>query len=399
MLLVEQCEGLMASELHQIKLFSNKQIKDMSRCNNALSVLWTLNMHLTWNNHSILRVLVDFCDEAVKLLDDFDSKVDLSEPISACPVPQFSCNMTPTDHSVYTLLAIRCNQELYDCTLQYVYDIQSMLIQKCEITEHCLQLLAVRSNPTIFYWTIPNCIVDVISSTIPQCREFICSGGVLEALVYPKHELILDDVVCFRKLIFAETNSEEVCVTYSSKIVKDQIDLLQASDELLENALKFQSTHSDLLKLYLSRFKSRYLQLSSAEQTIVQIIKDCTGYTDDKDIDKEKEEWVQFVRTIEKTHYLIKEGLYSQDTRKMTTIQATVKNDSAQTKAAEEWGKVLEQAMVSGNNNLNKLKKIHRQNKNNPVIISVYVPIHRSVMANQSYLKAWIKWIEQIIKL
>ena len=330
MLLVEQCEGMMASVLHQINLFSNKQIKDLNECSNAQSVLWKLSMYLTWHSHSILRELVGFCTEAVKLLDEFDSKLDPSQPVAVYPVPQFSSNMIPTDdHRVYTLLAIRCDQELYNCTLQYMYNMRSVLTKMCDISEHCLQLLAVRDNPTIFYWTIPTCVVSIISSAILQHSEFICSRGVLEALVFPNHVLIAGDVVSFGSLTFTgndEISSKEVCVRYGYKIIKNQIGLLQASDELIENALKFQKARSDLLTLYVDKFMSKTQHSNtSAEQNVIQIIKNCTAYTENKDIDKEREEWMQFVTKIEKTRDLIKEALYSEDTSKMAAIQPTLK--------------------------------------------------------------------------
>ena len=413
MLLVEQCEGMMASALHQINLFSNKQTKELSKCSNAQSVLWKLSMYLTWNNHYYLRELACFSDEAIKLLDEFDSKLDPSQPVAVYPVPQFSSNMIPTDHRVYTLLAVRCDQELYNCTLQYVYDMQSLLAKKCEITEHCLQLLAVRDNPTILYWTIPTCVVSIISSTctVPQYSEFICSGGVLEALLYPNHQLIPGNVVSFGSLTFTDndkisTSGEKVGVTYNSKIVKHQIELLQASDELIDNALKFQNSLSDLHKLYINKFKSkRQHSKTSVERNIIQIIKDVIGYADNTDADKEREEWMQYVAKIETTRDFIKEALYSQDTSKMADIQATLKLDSAEAKAAEEWSAVLEEAVALGNNSLVKLNGMRSQNnalttcQSNVMITSVYGPINRCVKVSESYLEAWVKWIEQRIKL
>ena len=204
----------MASELHQISLFTNEQIEDLSKCSNALSILWKLNMCLTWSSHSILRELVGFSKEAMELLNEFDSRLDILQPIALCPLPQFSSNMIPTDHRVYTLLAVRCDEELYNCTLQYVYDMQSLLAKKCEITERCLQLLAVRDNPTVFYWTIPTCVIGIIRSAISQHTIHFKYMGILEVVVYPKLVFNTGSEVCFGSLMFIDDNkdsSRKVC--------------------------------------------------------------------------------------------------------------------------------------------------------------------------------------------
>ena len=161
--LVRQCESLNASDGRKISLFSAEQLTELNKCNKLLMKLSPL---FSWSNHSVLKALAGCSSEAVKLLDEFDSKLDLLQPITSYPIPCLSSNMIPTDTSMYTMLAVRCDQELYQCTLQYVYDVQLVMIEKCDITQHCLQLLAVRSDPTILYWTIPKCVVDLIK-TIP----------------------------------------------------------------------------------------------------------------------------------------------------------------------------------------------------------------------------------------
>ena len=112
--------------------------------------------------------------------------------------------MVPSDTSTYTILAVRCKVELYESSLQYVYDVQSVMIEKCDITQHCLQLLAVRSDPTILYWTIPKCVVDLINTNVPLHSEYLYSRGILEVLVYPDLLLTTGDDVCYGALTFTE---------------------------------------------------------------------------------------------------------------------------------------------------------------------------------------------------
>ena len=197
--LIQQCKGLKASDAHNISLFSAEQIKELSECNNILIKLSPL---FTWSNHSILKSLAGCSNEAGKLLDDFGSKLDSLHPVTSYPIPCLYSHMIPTDTSTYTILAVRCDKELYQCTLQYVYDVQSVMIEKCDITQHCLQLLALRSDPAVFYWTIPKCVVDLINTNVPLHSEYLYSRGILEVLVYPDLLLTTGDDVCYGSLVF-----------------------------------------------------------------------------------------------------------------------------------------------------------------------------------------------------
>ena len=211
-ILVNHSKRLMASNKYNINLFSDDQIREYSECSTALLLLQMLSSSFIWSNHSILRALVDHCREAVSILDDFDVRLDPLEPIVYYPVPCFSTNMIPSDTSTYTILALRCKVELYESSLQYVYDVQSVMIEKCDITQHCLHLLAVRSDPTILYWTIPKCVVDLINTNVPLHSEYLYSRGILEVLVYPDLLLTTGDDVCYGSLVFSTDQlfSEEV---------------------------------------------------------------------------------------------------------------------------------------------------------------------------------------------
>ena len=200
--LIESCENLKASNVHNIALFSADQIKELSVYSKTSLLLLKLSPHFTWSNHSILRALVSSSNKAVKSLDEFESTIDFLQPITSYPIPCFSADMIPSDASTYTILAVRCKVELYESSLQYVYDVQSVMVEKCDITQHCLQLLAVRSDPTILYWTIPKCVVDLINTNVPIHSEYLYSRGVMEVLVYPDLLLTTGDDVCYAALAF-----------------------------------------------------------------------------------------------------------------------------------------------------------------------------------------------------
>ena len=197
--LLEQCREINASEEHGIKLFCDNQLK---RYDNTLSLMQGLCCYATWSDHSILRELCSCSTEATKLLDEFDSRLDYLEPVSSYPIPQLSSDMIPFATSVHTVLAIRCNQELYNCTLQFVYDMRSLVVEKCSITLHCLQLLAIRANPTIIYWTIPYCVVEIIRNALSLYSEYLYSKGVVEVFAYPDPLLTSSDGISMLSLAF-----------------------------------------------------------------------------------------------------------------------------------------------------------------------------------------------------
>ena len=208
-ILMKECENLFACENAKVKLFSKGQIEKLRKCNSTHSLLSYLSFFCSWSNHFILRILLTkVSKKAMQLLDIFDSRLDPLQSISSYPIPRFSLNMipNPNDTSMLTVLAIRCDQELYKCTLQYVYDVQSLVLGKCGITQKCLQLLAVRSDPTMFYWTIPNCVVKMISNHVPKHSEHLYSKGVLEVLVYPEPLLSTGDDVVMGNLAFISEN-------------------------------------------------------------------------------------------------------------------------------------------------------------------------------------------------
>ena len=214
--LVAQGENIMAYTCDQenIKLFSSVQIEKLKEYNTASLMLWSLSCFFTWSNHSILRMLLtESSSEALQLLDEFDSRLDPLQSIASYPIPYFSSDMIPGDTSIHTILAIRCDQKLYESTLQYVYDMQSVMIEKCHITQHCLLLLAVRNFPTILYWTIPKCIINLIRNQVPLHSDYLYSKGVLEVLVYPEPLLNTGDDVSIGSLAFkgdSKVNDEEV---------------------------------------------------------------------------------------------------------------------------------------------------------------------------------------------
>ena len=211
-ILLDHCRYLMASSQHNIKLFSSNQLQKFSECNTTLLLLRTLSSFFTWSNHSILRALVDQCSKAVNALERFGSRLDPLQLVAFYPILNFSADMLPNNNDTCTVLAVRFDKELYQCTLQHIYDVQSVMVEKCDITQHCLQLLAVRGDPTIFYWTLSKCVVNLITTNAPLQSDYLYSRGILEVLVYPDLLFATGDNVCYGSLAFECINTEMVCL-------------------------------------------------------------------------------------------------------------------------------------------------------------------------------------------
>ena len=211
-LLTETCKTLMASEIYKINLFTDTSIDNVEKYNSAVSLLRYLSFLFTWSDHTILRALINFNSKAVHLLDEFDSLLDPFNIIVSYPIPDFSQSMIPSEISEYTLLAVVCDRELWQCSLQYVFNVKSYIIEKCDITQHCLQLLALKSDPTMFYWTIPKCVVELIKNNVLEFSGCLYSHGIIEVLIYPHQSVATADDIVVGSLAFTNEKEESAAV-------------------------------------------------------------------------------------------------------------------------------------------------------------------------------------------
>ena len=182
--IVEQCETIMASDhVHGIKLFSDDQIEQLNCYNNAPLILQELSYLWSWSNHSVLRVLVGFCGEAIELLDEFDCHLDSLQPITSYPIFE----IIPTNAMSQTTLNVTFSKSIAKITLQDVFDMCSLVVNHCGVTQYCLQLIATQhcQGFVTIYWSIPKCIVNLISSTVLQHSSKFYNMGVIEVVIYP----------------------------------------------------------------------------------------------------------------------------------------------------------------------------------------------------------------------
>ena len=192
-ILVEGCKTVMASDdVYGIKFFSDDQIEQLYCHHNTPLLLQELSYLWSWSNHSVLRILVGACDEAIKLLDVFDSHLDPFEPIASYPVFE----SVPTDATAQTTLIVKFTRDVQEFTLQVVFDLCSIVVSNCGITHYCPQLIATQHTQGSYtiYWSIPKCVINIISSKVLQHSSKLNDMGMLEVTIYPDTKIITGDV-------------------------------------------------------------------------------------------------------------------------------------------------------------------------------------------------------------
>ena len=204
-LLIKWCENLMASDTHQIKLFTANFIDKIRQLKASSAILKMLSHYWTWNNYSILKVLAQFSKLALDLLEEFGTRLNTMLPITEYPIGSLAVSMFPYDTSSYTVLTLECDHKL-NHSLQLVYDMQSLITENCDITQHALQLLAVDSDPTRLHWMIPKSVVTIVNARVMECSQILFSKGVVRVFIYPSIVCVIDTAKTVWPYMFLNEN-------------------------------------------------------------------------------------------------------------------------------------------------------------------------------------------------
>ena len=201
----------MASEIHEIKLLPPYSLYKLRKLKSSSAILKMMSVHWTWNNHSVLTYLANFSEIAVTLLEEFDSRLHLKFNITDYPIlPPTPCTV-PYNNTSYTILTLKCDNKKINLSLQLVHEMQSVLIEKCEITEHALQLLAVQSSPLLLQWMISKYIVTIVNINVRQNCHYFATKGISEISIHPNIKHSIDSHL----LATLTTSSEVIHLCYS----------------------------------------------------------------------------------------------------------------------------------------------------------------------------------------
>ena len=204
-LLIKWCEHLMASDTHKIKLFTANFRDQLKLLKSSKLILKMLSHYWAWSNYSILRVLAQFSKLALDMLEEFDTRLNKMFPVAEYPVRPLAVSMFPYDTSSYTVLTVECDHKP-NRSLQLVYDMQSVITENCDITQHALLLLAVDSNPTRLYWMIPKNVVTIVNARVMECSQLLVKKGVMKIFIYPSTVQVVDTAKTVWPYMFLNEN-------------------------------------------------------------------------------------------------------------------------------------------------------------------------------------------------
>ena len=174
----------------------------------------------TWNDHSILRSLLEACDcqDGITMLDDFESQIDTNLPLELFPIPPPSMKMAPSLSSAFTVLSIRSEQYKDELApLQYVNDVATIMIEKFGISSHALQLLAARANPLMLYWMILKSIVPLIIEGVNKYLDFFLKEmRFSEIAIYPNTILFAVDNLSHGSFALLSSQPQVTIIVISS---------------------------------------------------------------------------------------------------------------------------------------------------------------------------------------
>ena len=178
-LLIKWCENFMASEIHKIKLLPPHSLYKLRKLKSSSAILKIMSLHWTWNNHSVLKCLAKFSEVALTLLEEFNSRLHLKIVLTEYPQLQPTPSLIPYNNGSHTILTLKSDKKL-NLSLQLVREMESVLIEKCKITQHALQLLAVHSSPLLLQWMVSKYIVTIINVNVRQHCQYFATKGITE---------------------------------------------------------------------------------------------------------------------------------------------------------------------------------------------------------------------------
>ena len=195
--LTNRCEELMASETLKILLFSARFVKKLKNISYPFMFKMYLLPLITWFDHSILRELIKSTGnmKAVKLIDQFDSKINFEQPITEYTIPEFSQLMIPleNDRSEYSILVIKSLRNNSEMTLQDLFNIKNELILTWELTDHAIHLIAMHSKSNCFYWLIPIQLRSLIADKLTEDQQVLWNRGIIVTGILPDNYLYTEN--------------------------------------------------------------------------------------------------------------------------------------------------------------------------------------------------------------
>ena len=185
--LAYKCSTLMASDIHNIKLFTGSFIKKLFQCSHSSLLKIYLLPFITWLDNTILIELATAYErvDVLKLVYKFIHIIDDAESITSYPIPKFSQLIIPLDDSEYTIVAVETFQNSSELYLKDVKDVNEYLKTHWELTAHSLQLVAIDYHCNFMYWMIPKQVQHLVQNRLNQGQHDLWNKGILQITLLP----------------------------------------------------------------------------------------------------------------------------------------------------------------------------------------------------------------------
>ena len=193
--LADKCRTLMASDVHNIKLFTYNFVKKLFMCSHPSLLKIYLLPFITWLDKSILIELVTAYEKfsVLELFCKFIHIIDDNEPITSYPIPTFSQLIIPLDDSDYTIVVIKMFQECNGLILKDVKDVKELLTSHWKLTTHALHLVAIDYHYNCMYWMIPKQVQHLVENRLNQGHYELWNKRIMQIVLLSKKFLSAND--------------------------------------------------------------------------------------------------------------------------------------------------------------------------------------------------------------
>ena len=177
-----KCASLMASDIHNIPLFSDKVLKDFGEYHNISIMLRYLMCYFSWCDLSVVQRLLETCGypDGVRLLNNF--KHHIIRSFTMYPIPNPYSLMMPSDPSPYTVMATQYELEHSPLSLRHIDIVKSLITEICEITP---QFLAMTVDYQVFYWLIPKSVVPLVVKKAQENHSSLHKYCIKDMFIFP----------------------------------------------------------------------------------------------------------------------------------------------------------------------------------------------------------------------
>ena len=211
---IDKCAGLMASDIHNITFFSSKFVQQLSQCGNMLIIIKTLMCYSTWCDYSVVKKLLEMCEcsEGLRLLEQFESQINFTLPITCFPISVPSSFMIPSEIGDFAVMTTQCVQEHSLLSLEHIKVVKSLVTKISGINDIGCQLLAKKDNPLILVWLVPRSVVSLIGTKVQESYDDLQEIGIAEVEFYPTSTG--EGTIWSSNFLFTDFNNEKRNVSY-----------------------------------------------------------------------------------------------------------------------------------------------------------------------------------------